>query len=245
MIAYLTFEIRRLARIRGLLVFSTAIPLAVYTVFTGTGDQDMSELHRGIPVAAVAMVTVTGFGALIGVLSHSSAVAYERVDGWLRQLRTTPLPPLSVVTAKGIASTLAVLPPVLAVGAAAVLLHGLRLPPGRWVLVVAALWLAAVPFALLGLGLGYLLSREVVGSATTVVWLILATVGGLMASVESFPTWLRPVSHALPSYRYAELGWQAVGGNGSPLAPVAILAAWTVAFGGFAAWAYRRSSAIR
>jgi ABC-2 type transport system permease protein len=245
MLAYLRFEVRRLVRIRGLLVFSTVIPVAIYVAFTAADSAAMSELSRGIPVSAVAMVMVTGFGALIGVLSHSSGVAYERVDGWLRQLRTTALPPLGVVAAKGIASTMTVLPPVLGVGATAMLLHGLRLPPGRWLLAVAALWLAAVPFALLGLGLGYLLSREVVGPATTVVWLVLAIAGGLMVSVDTFPAWLRPISYALPSYRYAELGWQAVGGSGSPVAPVAILAAWTVAFGGFAAWAYRRSSAIR
>lgn len=245
MVAYLRFEVRRLARVRELLVFSTVIPVGVYVVFTNADSGNMSESHRGIPVAAVAMVMVTGFGALIGVLSHSSGVAYERVDGWLRQLRATPLPPLRAVAAKGIAATLSVLPPVLGVGAAAVLLHGLWLPPGRWALVVAALWLAAAPFALLGLGLGYLLSREVVGPATTVVWLILAIAGGLMTSVDTFPSWFRPVSYALPTYRYAELGWHAVGGTGTPAAPIAILAAWTVAFGGFAAWAYRRSSATR
>lgn len=245
MVAYLGFEVRRLLRIRALLGLSTLLPLTFYLVFTLSGGDEMSELHRGIPIAGVAMIMVAGVGTLIGVLSHSSGIAFERADGWLRQLRATPLPPSRVVAVRGVVSILTVLPPLVAVSVAAVLLHGVSLPPGRWVLVVSVMWLGAAPFALLGLALGYTLSRELVGPATTVAWVALAALGGLFVPVESFPAWLRPVSYATPSYRYAELGWQAMGGTGSLVAGGIIVAAWTVLFGFLAVWAYRRSSAIR
>ncbi|QSB16579.1 ABC transporter permease [Natronosporangium hydrolyticum] len=245
MLGYLAFELRRVGRIRGLLVFSSLLPTAFYVVFTVVGGDDVSALHRGVPIAAFAMVSVAGWGAVVGVLSHSSGVAYERSDGWLRQLRTTPLPPSRVVAARGMVATLTVLPPIVAVGAAAVLLHDVSLPVGRWLTLVLVMWLGTVPFALLGLALGYTLPREVTGAATTAVWLALAGLGGLLVPVESFPSWLQAVSRALPSHQYAELGWSAIGAVGATPATAAYLAVWTVVFGVLAAAAYRRSSAVR
>jgi ABC-2 type transport system permease protein len=244
MVGYLIFELRRLARIRTLLAYGTLVPLMIYTVISLTSD-DLTEQHRGIPVAALVMVIVAGIGAMIGVLTHAAGIAYERADGWLRQLRATPLPPSRVVAVRALVSLLTVLPPLLAVPAAAVVLHGLTLPPARWLLVLAVMWLGAVPFALLGLALGFTLSRDLVGPAISVAWLVLAFLGGLMLPTEMFPAWLRPVSQSLPSYRYAETGWLAVAGHPPSLAAGAILAGWTALFGLLAVGAYRRWAALR
>lgn len=242
MIAYLRFELLRLSRYRSLLMFTALLPVVIYLVFTGA-DDDMSDLERGIPVAAMVMVMVAGWGAIIGVFSISSGVSDERASGWLRQLRTTPLPPSRVVAAKGAVSTPVAIPTVVAIGATAALQHGLSLPVGRWLLVIAVMWLGTVPFALLGLAIGYAIPRQLASPVTTGSWLALSIVGGLMVSVDSFPSWFQPVSRLTPSFRYAELGWRAVDGA-PPTAPgAAILAAWTLAFGLLAAWAYRRSAA--
>jgi ABC-2 type transport system permease protein len=243
MVAYLIFELRRLLRIRSMLLFGALLPMTLYVVFTGAAADDMSQRERGIPVAALVMVMMAGWGAVMGVLSFGSGVAYERAGGWLRQLRATPLPPSRVVAGKGLASTLTAVPPVVAIGAAAVVQHGVSLPPGRWLLIAAVMWLGTVPFALLGLAIGYALSRELAGPATTGAWLSLSIVGGLMVSPEVFPGWLQAVTWLTPTYRYAELGWRAVDGAPPTATGAAILAGWTLAFGLLAAWAYRRSSA--
>lgn len=240
MVAYLTFETRRLLRNRSLLMFTALLPVVIYLVFTGPAAEDMAEQERGIQVAAFVMVMVAGWGALMGVLSISSGVSYDRATGWLRQLRATPLPPSRVVAAKGAVSTLTAIPTVVAVGTLAVLLHGVSLQAGRWLLVVAAMWLGTVPFALLGLAIGYAFSRQLVGPAMTGAWLTLSVLGGLMVSVETFPGWFQPVSRAMPSYRYAELGWQVVAGAAPTATGAAVLAGWTVGFGLLAAGAYRR-----
>lgn len=242
---YLGFEVRRLLRIRTLLVAGTLLPLGVYVTFTLLSREDMTELRRGVPISALAMVTVAGVGSMIGVLTHSAGVAYERADGWLQQLRVTPLPAIRVVMVRAVVSMLTVLPPVVAIGAAAVLLHGLRLPPGRWVLLVAVMCLGATPMALLGLALGFTLTRELVGPMTTAAWLVLAIAGGLFVPTESFPPWLRFAAELTPAFRYTEFGWAAVGGDAPVATAVAVLAAWAVLFGLLATWAYRRATAVR
>lgn len=247
MVGYLTFELRRLARIRTLLAYGTLLPLAFYLMATLSGGaaEHMAELHQGIPVSGLVMVMVAGVGALIGVLTHASGIAHERADGWLRQLRVTPLPPSRVVAVRALVSLLTVLPPLAAVATAAVVVHGLALPPARWLLVLAVMWLGATPFALLGLALGYSLKRELVGPATGVAWLALAVLGGLMLPTDQFPGWLQPISQATPGHRYAEVGWSAVAGHPPSLAGGAVLAGWTLLFGALATWAYRRWSAVR
>jgi ABC-2 type transport system permease protein len=244
MVAYLRFELLRLSRSRSLLIFAALLPVVIYVVFTGPAE-GMSDVERGIPVAAIVMVMMAGWGAIMGVLSIGSAVSEERNNGWLRLLRTTPLPPSRVVAAKGVVGTLIAIPVVVAVGATAAVQHGVSLPPSRWLLVVVVMWLGTAPFALLGLAIGYLVSPSVAGPVTTVAWLVFSVLGGLMVSMNTYPGWFQPVSRALPSYRYAELGWRAADGAPPTAASAAVLAGWTVLFGLFAAWAYRRSSAIR
>lgn len=242
---YLGFEVRRLLRIRALLMTGTLLPLGIYLAFTLLGRDDMSELYRGIPLSAVVMVSVAGVGAMIGVLTHSAGVAHERADHWLWHLRVTPMPPSRVVLVRAVVSLLTVPPPVVAIAVAATVLHGLRLPPGRWLLLVTVMWLGAVPFALLGLAFGFMLTRELVGPVTMGAWLVLAFTGGLFMPVESFPAWLRLAAELMPTFRYSELGWAAVGGGPPVAAGLAVLGAWTVLFGGLAAWAYRRATAVR
>jgi ABC-2 type transport system permease protein len=69
--------------------------------------------------------------------------------------------------------------------------------------------------------------------------------GGLLAPATYFPEWLRGLAHALPTYRYAELGWRAAAGQLPSGSELAVLAAWTAVFAVVAAWAYRRSTARR
>lgn len=244
MVAYLRFEVRRLSRSRPALVFTVLLPVAVYLVFTAP-DQQMSQHERGVQVAAIVMVTLAGWGAVMGALSVAASVAYDRADGWLRQLRTTPLAPSRVVAVKGAVSTLPAVPAVAALGAAAALRYDVSLPVTRWLLVIAVMWLGTAPFALLGLAIGYALSRQLTGQAITGTWFALAFLGGMLVSVDRLPGWLQPVSKAMPSYRYAELGLQAVDGTPPTATTVAVLVAWTLLFGGFAGRAYRRWSVLR
>ena len=91
-------------------------------------------------------------------------MATERIEGWLNLLRVTPLPPVIYLAAKVIvalmvlASTLIL---ILSVGAFKLEVdHNFF----RWLLIFGSLIIGIIPFAILGLALGYLFKPKSVDS---------------------------------------------------------------------------------
>jgi len=243
MFAYLKFELMRLVREPRLFLFTVMMPVVSYVVFTGVGD--MHSTAEGVPLAATLMIGMAGYGAITGVLSMSIGVSAERTQGWLRQLRVTPLSPRAVVTVKTFTSTVVAIPSIVVVGIAGHFQHHVDLPLSRWVAVLLLMWLGTIPFALLGLAIGYALPPNLAQPASFLGFFSLSVLGGLLVPVVAFPTTLQQIAHALPSNRYAELGWRAAAGQLPTGLGATVLAAWTVAFAVLAAVAYRRSAATR
>ncbi|SCF41225.1 ABC transporter permease [Micromonospora mirobrigensis] len=240
--AYLRFELRRLVRDPRLAFFSIIGPVTTYVIFSGWSAGDRLE-GLGAPVAV--MIGLAGYGAVAGVLMVGAAVAQERAAGWLHQLRVTPLPPGGVVAVKALTGSLTAIPPVIAVGAAASIQHHVQLPAGRWIGLLLLMWVGTVPFTLLGLAIGYGLAPQVAVPVNFLVFLVLSVLGGLLAPTAYFPGVLRDLAHALPTYRYAELGWRSAAGHPPSVSGLAVLVAWTALFAVVATWAYRRSTAGR
>lgn len=245
MLAYLRFDARR--QVRNWVPPSVAVllPVALYVLFSQQSAGSLRVEGAAITGDAYRMVALAGLGTVLGVLSMSSGASEERDAGWLQQLRTTPLPPSRVLLAKGAVSTTIALLTAVAVSLAAVVVDGVELPAGRWIAVVVLLWLGAIPFALLGLGIGYALRPQHAHAATMLGFLALTVLGGQMTTVETFPEWLQHVSRMTPSYRYGELGWRAVDGLWPTPLGAAVLLGWTVVIGALATWSYRRFTAVR
>ena len=243
MFAYLKFELRRLIREPRLFLFTVLMPVVSYVVFTGVGDGHGQV--EGVAVAAALMVGMAAYGAIIGVLSIGVGVSIERTQGWLRQLRLTPLPPAQVVLVKAFLATLTAIPSVITVGIAGYLQHHVSLSLGRWVALVLVMWVGTLPFALLGLAVGYAVPPALAQPASFISFFGLSVLGGLLVPVAAFPRGLQHFAHVLPSNRYAELGWKAAAGTLPTTPGLALLVGWTVLFGVLAAAAYRRSTATR
>ena len=243
MFAYLKFELRRLIREPRLFLFTVLMPVVSYVVFTGVGNGRGQV--EGIALAAALMVGMAAYGAIIGVLSVGVQVSLERTAGWLRQLRLTPLPPAQVVLVKAFIATLTAIPSVVTVGIAGYLQHHVSLSLGRWVALVLVMWVGTLPFALLGLAVGYAVPPALAQPASFISFFGLSVLGGLLVPVAAFPRGLQHFAHVLPSNRYAELGWRAAAGAMPTTPGLALLVGWTVLFGVLAAAAYRRSTATR
>jgi ABC-2 type transport system permease protein len=243
MFAYLKFELRRLAREPRLFLFTVFMPVVSYVVFTGVGSGHGQM--EGVTVATGLMIGMAAYGAIIGVLSIGVGVSLERSAGWLRQLRLTPLPPAQVVLVKAFLATLTALPSVISVGIAGYFQHHVTLSPGRWIAIVLLMWLGTLPFALMGLAVGYAAPPTLAQPASFISFFGLSVLGGLLVPVAAFPNGLQHLAHLLPSNRYAELGWRAASGALPTMPGLALLVGWTALFGVLAAAAYRRSTATR
>ncbi|SFO59838.1 ABC-2 type transport system permease protein [Geodermatophilus obscurus] len=224
----LAFQLRRLGRNRQFLFFTVLMPAAFSVFFT--------KVFAGAPggisqeQAAATMVSMMAYGALGAALGATVRLSFDRASGWLRQLRVTPVPQTSVVAVDVAVGMLLTLPPLLVVAAVGRFVNGVRLEAGQWVGLVTVLWLASAVFVALGLLLGWALEEKAAGGAIGIVGTVLALLGGLWVPVELFPSGLRVVAHALPSYWYAEAGREAAAGSGPELLPLLVLAGFAALF---------------
>lgn len=241
--SYLWFEVRRVLRRPPYLVYTIGFPVGFYLLYTWLLGGQAGPVGS-VPWAAYYMVSMATFGGLgAAINTNGVALASERASGWSRQLRTMPLPPWGYVVAKALTAVVVAGPSLGLVALAAGLFHHVALSADTWAVVLASAWLGTMPFALLGVALGYLLTTEAAMAAGLVIYFFLAIVGGMWFPLAIMPAAVRHIAEVLPSYHYAALGWDALAGRAPRLIHVAVLAAWGVAFLLLAVWRYRRDEA--
>lgn len=234
---YLLLEMRRVVRSPRFLIFTMGFPVLLYLLYVGIFAKSPDE-------KAVLMVGMTSFGAMSASLFTGTRVAIERAAGWQRQLRLTPLSGPGYLTAKAATGmTLALAPAVLVplVG----LLEGVSLDGGSWLRATLGVWLAAIPFALIGLLIGQLGSPDSVQPITQLVLLPMALIGGVFIPIDAMPDVLLKIAHLLPSYWMGQVGRGAVTPNLSTGLgqDVLVLGLWTLAIGFVVVRRYRKDSA--
>jgi len=238
MLAYLKFEANRLRREPRLIVLTLLLPVLIFLI--NSGNNGMVD---NVQVSTYLMVSMATYGALVGVLSVGITVSQERASGWLRQLRITPLSPVKVVATKALMGSLLSIPSVIAVGVTAAATKGVDFHAWQWPALVGLLWLGSLPFAALGLALGFSLSPQLTQPVSMLGVFGLSFLGGLFLPVALMPKVLGQIAVWLPSNRYGELGWSVAAHHLPTVRGVAILAGWAALFAALAALASRRSAA--
>ena len=236
--AYLRFEVPRTLRNRRFIVLAIGFPVLFYLLFTRvlTGT-------TGVDPAAEAfgMVSIAAFGAIGASLSGAVRVAMERTNGWTRQLRVTPLPSVAYVTTKVASGYLTAVPPIALVMVVAFVVNGVSLPVTTWLAIFIALAVGAIPFAALGVLIGYVFEESTAQLVFTISYVGLAVLGGLWTPISAFPDTLATLARLTPSYHYANLGWTALAGQPLDVTDVVVLAIYALAFVAILAWRYRVS----
>src|SRR5258708_23032315 len=104
-------EIRRLRRNRRYLILTIGFPVLLYLL---VGKN--TSVAYGVSFKAFYMVSMATFGALSGAFNNNTIrISQERKEGWIRQLRLTPLPANGYVAAKLISSMVTSVPPIVTV----------------------------------------------------------------------------------------------------------------------------------
>lgn len=219
---YLRLEAVRLFRNKRVVIFSTLMPALLVLIIGGVsvgGDPDAKKY---------VMVSMALFGAMTAAVSSGSTIAVERGLGWNRTLRLTPLSPAAYVLNKVLLALLVAVPPVLitfAVGAVG--LH-VRLTAAEWVLCFIGSWLSALPFAALGVVIGYLAKPDSVQQVTALLNLTLAAFGGLWVPVELMPSTLQYIAKLTPPYWTGRVARSPLDHGHVDAQAIAVLAGWTV-----------------
>lgn len=194
----------------------------------------------------LATALFAGFAVLgVAFFQFGVGIAAERASPWERYLRTLPLRPATrfagrVVSAVAFGAAAAGC--VVAVGLAAV---GPSLPASGWLVLGLVLLAGAVPFALVGIALGYLASPKSALPIANVAYLGLSFAGGLWTTPSRLPEAVERVSVVLPTRAYADLLAAAALGTSPPGRALGVLVSSAVVALGVALWAYRRDEGER
>ena len=137
------------------------------------------------------------------------------------------------------ASPATAIPSLILVMAAGVLVNGVGLPLTTWLAVFVLLSIGVLPFAALGVAIGYLFDEGTAQLAFTVTFVGLAILGGLWTPISQFPDTVATIGQMLPSFHYANLGWAALAGQAPDLGDVLALVGYGLVFVAIVAWRYR------
>ncbi|MBX9393978.1 ABC transporter permease [Streptomyces sp. TRM72054] len=238
-----TLELTRALRNRKFLFFSVIYPSVLFLLISGTADSTATIDGTGLTLPTYMMVSMASFGALTAVLmGNSERIAKERENGWVRQLRLTPLPGRGYVLAKTASAAVVSLPSIVIVFVVAAVVKGVRLDAWQWLALTGAIWAGSLVFAALGVAIGYLASGDAVRPITMIVYFGLSMLGGLWMPTTAFPGWLQDIAEWLPTHAYAALGRAIEQSQAPQVGDIAVLAVSFLLFAGGAAWLYRKDS---
>lgn len=234
---YTGFELRRTFRNRRFFIFTLGFPLILFLTVAGP---NRTQSLSGIPFPLYYMAGMVAWGTMGAVLAGGARIALERQLGWSRQLRVTPLSPTSYFGAKVLSGyAMALLD--MALLYAAGLSIGVHLPAADWFAMTALVLIGLIPFAVLGILVGHLLTPESFGPALGGGTALLALLSGAWGPILQHGILLQVVK-ALPSYWLVQAGKAALGGGGWPLEGWLVVAAWSFGLAALATRVYRRDT---
>ncbi len=219
------------------LFFSVLMPVMFFALFASLfGGQPAPS---GLPVAATMLATYGTFGVVsVMLLNPGISVAEDRTRGWLRVKKVSAAPIGTTIAAKVIATLPYALAVMLAISAVSLLLTGPVLGFGTWLRLVAVLLFGGLPFALLGLAVGFVASSNAAAAILNAVLFPTVIASGLWFPLEWMPTFVQNLAPLLPTYHLAQLALAQLTGGAALVHLLALLI--TTAVGGFlAGLAYR------
>jgi ABC-2 type transport system permease protein len=196
--------------------------------------------------ADLFLASFVGF-ALLGVafFQFGVGIAGERVTPWETYLRTLPLTLRTRLSARIVSALGFGLGSSVCVVLVAVATTPAGLSAGRWLLLGLSALLGSIPFALLGIALGYWATPRGALPIANVLYLGLSFGGGLWTSGQELPSSFDQVSYLLPTRHFAEVLWGAAAGTAWKPASWLALAGFALAFAALARWGYLRDEGER
>ena len=228
-------EISRLRRNKRYLIFTVALPVMFYLIF---GKQNAHGY--GVAFSAFYMVGMAAFGAFSGAFNNNTIrISQERKDGWIRQLRLTPLPANAYVVAKILASMVTTVPSIVIVFLLGHFYGDVHMPIWKWIVCALAIWIGTLIFAALAVALGYKLDPDSVQPVTIVVFFFFSIFGGLWFPLSGG---LQKFGEFTPTYQVVKITTDVIGHGTAAVGNVVGIVVWFVIFVALATFAVRSTA---
>jgi ABC-2 type transport system permease protein len=228
-------EISRLRRNRRYVLFTIALPVVLYLIFA-----KQNATAYGVSFKAFYMVGMASFGAFAGAFNNNVIrISQERKDGWIRQLRLTPLPANAYVVAKIVASMVTAVPSIVIVLLLGRFYGGVQMAGWKWIVIAVTIWLGTLIFAALAVALGYKLNPDSVQPVAFVVYFFFVIFGGLWFPLSGG---LRKFGEITPTYRIVQISTDVLSKGTVSWVNVAAILIWLAIFVGLAVFAVRSTA---
>lgn len=228
-------EIKRVLRNTRGLVFTVIMPVVFLFMFA-TPSYGREPYGNGNWAGSI-LIGMGLYAGLMATAGAGAAVGIERSSGWSRQLRLTPLKPLTYVGAKsaaGLALSTIALAAVYVFGPA---VHAM-MAPSAWIMSFLISWLGSLIFMSFGLFMGYLLPAETTMQVVGPLLALLAFLGGVFMPLEPGST-LDKIGSFTPLYGLHKLALSPMDASNFSWVAIGNVVAWLVLFSGAAAWKMR------
>jgi len=243
---YFRLECVRMLRDPRYLALAVIAPVGFYLLFATLFGGRPATSGGQLPATVEIMVAMAAYGAIWGALAATGPrIAHERAGGWLEQMRAMPLTGRQVMAGRLAAGMVVALPALALVCATGAVVKDVRLSAVEWVTLIGATWLGSLPFALMGVAIGYAVGAETAFPLSYGLYMAMSALGGLWVPPSQLPSSFLHVADALPTFRLADLGWHIAAGHAPTLVDVAVLAAWAAGLGAVAALAHRGPRRVR
>jgi ABC-2 type transport system permease protein len=194
----------------------------------------------GVDWGAYYMVSMATFGAFAGALTgNAQRIAQEKKEGWIRQLRLTPLPPNSYVVAKVLVALVTTGTSVVIVMLLGRFYGGVHLPGWEWPAIGVTLWFGSAIFAALAVAVGYRFAPDQVQPVTIMLYFVFAVLGGIWFPLNGV---LGRIGQVTPTYEAVKIGTDVIGGAPVPFGYPIGLVIWLGIFVGLATLAVRTTA---
>jgi ABC-2 type transport system permease protein len=238
-LTYVRYEVLRTVRNRRFLVFSLIFPLILFLTIAGSHRNIKAD---GISFPLYYMTGMAAWGSMTAVISSGARIAQERQVGWTRQLRITPLKTSTYFAAKVLTGYLMALFSIVVLALAGTLI-GVRLDATGWLTMLGLLLVGLVPFAVMGIMLGHLISVDSLGPAIGGITALFALLGGVFGPLVTSGA-LFTIVKGLPSYWLVQAGKSALeGGHVWTGEAWIVIAVWTLVLARIGVRVYRRDTA--
>ena len=243
LVSFGRFELLRLVRSWRFLAVTVGFPVIFYMLFLG--DHTAGRVIDGtVPWREYLMVSMCSFGALVAALNAGGArLSGERTSGWARQLRVTPLPSWSYVGTKVAVTMVVILPVIVLVEIVGTTFGGVHMTVVTWLNLTLLMWVSAIPFAVLGVFVGFMVNAETAYPVVTVLMFVLGYFGGLFSPVNTMPQVLQTTARILPSFHDASLSLTFLSDRTLGVEHWLVLAGYAALLGLAIVWKHRREEA--
>ncbi|HEY9409249.1 MAG TPA: ABC transporter permease [Jiangellaceae bacterium] len=230
-LTYTGLELRRMMRDRKALILTIGMPLGLFLLYDSMWGSDSGA-------TSTLMVMMAVFAVLACTVSAGGRISQERHSGWTRQLRLSALRPGSYVVTKAMVAVVMAMLAASLVFAAGVLMHSSTAVP-ELAEALATLWAGSIPFALLGILVGYTGSAATAQPLGMMVMLLNAFLGGVFVPIDQMPDAMAAAARWFPSYWLNQLAQAPFGASVDIAQGVLVLGAWTLGLAALVRWRHR------